>query len=328
MGFFSFNGEYYANKICEAENKILTQAELYEIKQLLKVLTDLSDEGYTDLNKYLEEKYHCISRIKKILKKHGESPFPVSHIKIPKVIYGDQEHELYEFSENLIFSASNCVTCSENPIIKDIIDYCNWLEYDENTAYVFLFRDAFLPYVYFFGKGRKNIYPWLINRAFLRQISEKESFDDEIRLPIYEALENGITEYTMFKKFCEERILAVLEKYPSVKTALTDLLKSITAKKITVVESGYCGTVPLMMTSIDERVDFRLFTTAPFLYETYKERIFCRKYEKIRSFETLYSQNVIMKYSRFENGKFFVKSAVNSDVTERSLAEIKKFLKI
>lgn len=60
------------------------------------------------------------------------------------------------------------------------------------------------------------------------------------------------------------------------------------------IESGYMGTVPMMLKALDDRVDFRLFTTAPFLYETYKDKIFCRKYEDIRRFETLYSQDLFI----------------------------------
>ena len=44
MGFISFNEEYYHRKLEEYENKILSDAEIREAKQLLKVLDDLTDE--------------------------------------------------------------------------------------------------------------------------------------------------------------------------------------------------------------------------------------------------------------------------------------------
>lgn len=49
------------------------------------------------------------------------------------------------------------------------------------------------------------------------------------------------------------------------------------------------------------RVDLRLFTTAPFLYETYQEKIFCRKYEELRNFETVYSQDLLLRYSSYDD---------------------------
>ena len=44
MGFISFNEEYYRRKLEEYENMILSDAEIREAKQLLKVLDDLTDE--------------------------------------------------------------------------------------------------------------------------------------------------------------------------------------------------------------------------------------------------------------------------------------------
>ena len=59
MGFISFNEEYYRRKLEEYENKILSDAEIREAKQLLKVLDDLTDEGYTNLNDTMEEDFSC-----------------------------------------------------------------------------------------------------------------------------------------------------------------------------------------------------------------------------------------------------------------------------
>ena len=74
--------------------------------------------------------------------------------------------------------------------------------------------------------------------------------------------------------------------------------------------------------SRDDRVDFRLFTTAPFLYETYQDRIFCRNYEDIRRFETLYSQDLFMQYSSYCNMEFYVNVSVEESVKEKTLSEI------
>lgn len=88
------------------------------------------------------------------------------------------------------------------------------------------------------------------------------------------------------------------------------------------IESGYMGTIPMMLKALDDRVDFRLFTTAPFLYETYQGRIFCRKYEDIRRFETLYSQDLFMKYSSYCNGKFYVNISLDESVKKKTISEI------
>lgn len=86
------------------------------------------------------------------------------------------------------------------------------------------------------------------------------------------------------------------------------------------------GTIPMMLKALDDRVDFRLFTTAPFLYETYEGRIFCRRYEDIRKFETVYSQDLLMRYSSFHGGKFYVNISADETVINNSLSEIKEFM--
>ena len=55
MGFISFNENYYRRKLEEYENKILSDADICEAKQLLKVLDDLTDERYTNLNDTIVE---------------------------------------------------------------------------------------------------------------------------------------------------------------------------------------------------------------------------------------------------------------------------------
>ena len=83
----------------------------------------------------------------------------------------------------------------------------------------------------------------------------------------------------------------------------------------------------MMLKALDDRVDFRLFTTAPFLYETYQDRIYCRKYEDIRQFETVYSQDLLLRYSSYHDGKFYVNVSVDEQVKTKSGNEIKEFMR-
>lgn len=59
MGFISFNENYYRGKLEEFEKKFISDADIYEVKQLLKVLDDLTDEGYTNLNDRMEADFSC-----------------------------------------------------------------------------------------------------------------------------------------------------------------------------------------------------------------------------------------------------------------------------
>ena len=327
MGFISFNENYYRKKIERYECNNLSETDINEAKQLLKMLDDLTDEGYTELNDRMEQDFLCLTRLRNVIHRCGEVPFPIDHERLSDTAYSKEEYELEELLGQLLKDASDVNSISGNLFLKDIYRYSEWIGYDEDTAYVFLMRDALLPYIFFCCKNKDNLYPWLISRRFLSDITKTKGVDDNIRLPLYEALENGYVSYDKYFSFCKERILAVLNEQPQLTKILCDMLGTIRQSRIIVIESGYMGTIPMMLAALDNRVDFRLFTTAPFLYETYQDRIFCRKYEDIRKFETAYSQDLFMRYSSWRNGKFYVNVSTDETVRNKSLSEMKMFLK-
>ena len=94
MGFISFHEKYYLRELSLFEDKELDEADIYKVKQLLKVLDDLNDEGYVNLNNYLEAKYRVITRLRSILSLHGEEPFRMPHLKFSKGRYSEYEFEL------------------------------------------------------------------------------------------------------------------------------------------------------------------------------------------------------------------------------------------
>lgn len=320
MGFLSFNETYYAESLKRLEGRALNAGELYEVKQLLKLSDDLLDEGYFALSHVLEEKYGALSRLREILKAHHELPFPVKRPMCSGVRYSDREVEIETVVHQLEQRVKNGITPSNDPFLADLRDYCGWIGSRPHTAYIFLLRDAFLPYLYFKSMGKDALYPWVINRDFLWQTAGK-GVDDLLRLPVYEALESGISEYRDFSAFCEARIRETLRGYPALERTLRELLRGIPEENILVIESGYCGTIPLTLAALDARVEFRLYTTAPFLYETYRDHIFCRRYEQIRSFETLYAQDALIRYSSFRNGHFYVRSAADHEIWEKAAGE-------
>lgn len=326
MGFISFNEKYYRDRLELLENKTLSNQDIYEAKQLLKVLDDLADEGYTNLNYRMEKDFLCLTRLRNLLKDSGASPFRIDNKVLMNASYSNEEYELNSLIDRLIESEEKVDYSSKNSFIKRIYLYSEWIGYEEGTAYIFLLRDTLLPYVYFRARHYKNIYPWLISRKFLENITNIENIDDDIRLPIYEALEIGYVEFKDFCGFCKEKMLSILNDHIALKRLLLHLLASVKENKIVVVESGYAGTVPMMLKVLDDRVNFKLYTTAPFLYETYKQHIFCRRYEDIRRFETVYSQDQLLSYSSYRDEKFYVNISEDEVVKRKSLEEIKYFI--
>ena len=327
MGFISFNEQYYKRRLEILENKILSADDLYEAKQLLKVLDDLQDEGYTKLNNRMEKDFSCLTRLRKLIGDAGETPFAVGQTCLPETGYAREEHELTALVNKLARDAGGQALRSEDPFLKDVYGFCDWIGYEEDADYVFLFRDALLPYLYFTSRKRRNTHAWLIGRRFIADMTGKADTDDALRLPIYEALESGYIDFAQFSAFCKDRMRSVLNENKALKETLLGLLDSVKGKRIIAVESGYCGTVPMMLGSLDDRVTFRMYTTAPFLYETYKDHIYCRRYEDIRKFERLYSQDLCMQYASCHDGRFYVRMSESPEVRNRSLAELKCFLK-
>jgi len=373
MGYISFNEKYFGQQLAALEQGRRTPEDIYLAKQLLKILDDLIDEGYTELNEKMEAGFSCVTRLRAFIKSAGGDPFPIEKDGLPPTVYGTETFELEELCGKLLnvkafdriklplterpqtlTDGTSSLTdgtlpltetqhpdvhyrptaeaeaesqAGANPFLSSIHDYCQWLGYEENTAYVFMLRDALLPYLYYKDLGRDHIYPWIISRKFLSGVTGQENVDDEVRACFYKALEAGIIDYPAFQAYCKADVRVTLEKHPALKKALLQLLGSIKEDRILVIESGYCGTMPMMLAALDERVEVRLYTTAPYLFETYKDVIFCRRYEDIRKFETLYSQDVLLQYAGFEDGKFFVKMSADQQVKEAAQSEIKALTK-
>lgn len=325
MSFISFSLNYYKKKIEEWEKSLLSYDDIYLVKQHLKMIDDLVDEGYNDLYNKLQEEFHGVSRLKSILNKYNEIPF--ENYKFDDKLYKSNQIniELNECINKLIKESKESKDVSNNSLLDEIVNFSKWLGQDENTAYVFLLRDTLLPYVYFKENTNCDIYPWLIGRSFLKYITNASNIDDIIRASIFDALE-VCDDYKSFKSFCKNKIINDLKKYPDVIHEVNKLLKSIQKEKIIVVESGCYGTFPLLLSILDERVDFKMFTTVPYLIKIYGDKIYTNAYEKNRLFETLYSQDKLFTFNSYIDNKFYVLLKDNSELKKKSLEEIKRMI--
>ena len=329
MGFISFSLSYYERELRQLEQEAATAESIYKAKQLLKMLDDLLDEGYTELNETLEKTYQGVSRLKKYLQKNGAEPFGIGKKKVAEeqLQYSEETLELVQALDAVIEQANQVTAASKEPFLQDLRRFCEWIGYEEDTAYVFLLRDTLLPYVYYRAKERNAVYPWLLGRKTLEHLTGKLYVDDEIRASVIKALEEE--KCGSFEDFCEvvlPDIRNTLKIYPGVQQCLNSMLGKITEKKIIVVESGCSGTFPMLLKSLDERVDVRMYTTYPYLFEAYGNRIFTTKYEENRLFETFASQNLYFQFSSLQNGQFLVKRCENAQVEEKTLEEIKTMM--
>lgn len=328
MGFISFSLDFYKKELQKLE-VVANEETIYRAKQLLKMLDDLLDEGYTELNEKLEQTCQGVSRLRKYLKDNHAEPFPIycKPLVETDVVYEQKSIELVEAIKELTENAKASTGVSDDAFLTELMRFCEWVGYEENTAYIFLLRDTLLPYIYYQSKNRKRIYPWLLGRKALAMLAGKEYVDDEIRASIIKALESG--KCCNYEDFCGvifPDIRASLKKYPEIENCLTALLQEIEEKHIIVVESGCSGTFPMLLMSLDDRVDMRMYTTYPYLFEVYGNKIYSSKYEENRLFETLYSQDLYFQFSDLKDGHFFITKCENKQVEENAFAEIKTIL--
>ncbi|NDO50028.1 hypothetical protein FMM75_11735 [Lachnospiraceae bacterium MD335] len=329
MGFISFSLDYYKKELQKLESVPVSAGTIYRAKQLLKMLDDLVDEGYTELNEKLEEACQGVSRLRKYLNDNHAKPFPIYRKPLAEtdVVYEQKSIELAEAIKELTGNAEKSKDLSKDAFLTELLRFCEWVGYEENTAYIFLLRDTLLPYIYYQGKNRKSIYPWLLGRKTLTMLTGTENVDDAIRASIIKALEFG--KCSSFEDFCGAvlpDIQTTLKQYPEIGNCLTALLEDIQEKRIIVVESGCSGTFPMLLMSLDDRIDVRMYTTYPYLLEIYGDKIYSPKYEENRLFETLYSQDLYFRFSDLKDGHFFISKCENKEVEKYALAEVKATL--
>ena len=121
MGFISFSLSYYERELRQLEQEAATAESIYKAKQLLKMLDDLLDEGYTELNETLEKTYQGVSRLKKYLQKNGAEPFGIGKKKVAEeqIAFDDIADEIVESApEAEIVEAPVIEETSEKPHVK------------------------------------------------------------------------------------------------------------------------------------------------------------------------------------------------------------------
>lgn len=328
MGFMSYSLHYYEKALQALEGNPPDAQSVYRAKQLLKMLDDLVDEGYTALAEEVEQAYRGVSRLRAYLAENHAEPFAMPARLQGTAAYQAGEQELVHAIRQLTEKARCSGKLSGNPFLQELNRFCEWIGNESDTAYIFLLRDTMLPYIRFLSEQRDNLYPWLLGRSALQMLTGQNDTDDVLRASVMDALEFG--KRRNFEEFCNYVLPDIRRKlscYPETEAFLTGLLRTITQKKIIIVESGCYGTFPMLLMSLDSRADMRMYTTVPYLAEVYADRIFTRAYENNRLFETLYSQDQYFRLSGIRDGRFYVKAGTDSMVEEKTLAEIRTMLK-
>lgn len=326
MGFLSYNLSFYQEELQKLEHTPATPERINRARRLLRMLEDLSDEGYFELQERMEETFFGVTRLKTYLKSNRAVPFaaPPKQANTKALFYAQRETELCGTIAQAVRTASAMPKAKPTPWADKLRRFCRWIGYDEKTAYLFLLRNTLLPYVYFFARGRKHIAPWLLSRSSFAALTGQKGADDEIRASVYKALEAGCADFPSLIRFVRPEMKKTIGRYPQAESALRSMLEEIKKEKILVVESGCTGTFPLLLMSLDSRVEMRMYTAYPYLADIFGERLFTTRYEENRMFETMASQEAYFRFSKIHGGRFYVQKCTDTSVEKQALAGIKR----
>lgn len=324
MGFLTYSLRYYRDALQTLEDMPAAPDRIDHARQLLRMLDDLTDEGYTELNAALEETFCGVTRLRTYLQKNHAAPFsfPAKPFDENALAYSSQNQKLGGAIERAMQMARAASESVSIPFADKLRRFCDWIGCEDGTAYIFLLRDALLPYVYYAARDRKRIYPWLLGRKSFAALTGQPNADDAIRSSIYGALEAGCADFQSFCQCALPDIRRTMRQYPQAESALRAMLESVDADKIIIVESGCAGTFPLLLMSLDDRADMRMYTTYPYLNGIYTERVFTSRYEENRMFETMAAQDAYFRFSELRDGRFYVQKCANASVEIRALSEI------
>ena len=324
MGFLSYSLRFYRDALQTLEATPAVPDNIYHARQLLRMLDDLTDEGYLELNEQLEAAFCGVSRLQDYLRKHRVKPFPAPGVRPDSAClsYAPQETELRSALGCAMQEAATRQDAGSAPFTDRLRQFCRWIGYDDQTAYLFLLRDTLLPFVYYAAQGRERSYPWLLSRSAFAALTGQRNADDALRASIYKALESGCTAFPEFSRLVLPDMRQTLDLWPQAACTLRAMLEQIDAERILVVESGCVGTFPLLLMSLDSRVELRMYTAYPYLTGIYGPRVFTARYEENRMFETMASQALYFRFSGLRNGRFYVQTCTDSAVKRQALAEI------
>lgn len=315
---------FYGNELKRLEDISPSPDSIYCARRLLRMLDDLADEGYNELSELLEKELHGVSRLHEYLRSNGAAPFRAGGC-LPDasgLSYSERETELSLAVSRAMLEADKLTDVHGIPFADRLKSFCRWIGYSSGTAYIFLLRDTLLPFVHYLGRGRAGVYPWLLGRKSFAELTGKRNADDEIRASVYRALEDGCTDCRSFFDFVLPDMRKTIAAYPRADDALRTMLASIDAKRIVVVESGCAGTFPLLLASLDPRVDMRMYTTYPYLTDIYKERVFTSRYEENR----MLSQKQLFGFAGIHDGRFYVRECTDASIRQQALQEIKTMM--
>lgn len=215
-------------------------------------------------------------------------------------------------------------------MLEQLVLYRKWLCSRSGQHRIFLLRDTLLLYLADRAEGNTAAVPLLIGRKFLDRIDPSfyndvvlESFYDLVSVP-------GLGSGDLLRGFRDLiRARTDAGTHPVMDQIRRLLDGALAQEQYAVVESGFQGTIPLLLRAADLRAsDFAMYTTLPWLGEIYKETVFRQNYHYLREMETLAAHDSLFEFDSVKDGRIFIREYRNETVRAMAFHEIVSFRRL
>ena len=338
MKTLEFEKCFYSRKVGEFEEKIkLNDSEIFEAQTMLQIL--VANQNYYPKQHQAMLEINAYARLRKLLFINGAEELPEIDEPTHETPNFDVEQSLDSFLGTVYQNIHLLDNAQDDVLLDEICAFSKWVSQKDGTK-VYLLRDMFLPYlIQRRVNGDKSARPCLFGRKLLKFFSDHkaqdgfdfgESDDADIYLEflyiIYDGAAAFPNDFEKFFEYIHPRFLEKIKSLPQYYNFIKKYLSSIKGDKILIVESGIMGTMPLILKSVDPRVDFVLFGTTPPFYHIYGERVFTRDMNKLTKLEQSVSQNELFVFSSVRKGEIYVKQTSDIERQKASIDEINKTL--
>lgn len=335
MKTLEFDKKFYSRRIAEFETKkFLSQEEIEEVQSMLQIIT-VNKGVYPKQTEAMIE-IDAFNRLRKLLANNGAEEKPTFTEFTHEAPNFGVEKSLAEFmNEMYSIKPLNDINKEKKNLINEICAFTDWVNKKEGTK-IYLLRDMFLSYLLQRQVNQDNTaIPFLFGRKLLKFLTNQnvsndfdfgESDDEQIYLDflytLFDAADLYPNDFESFFNYLKPRFLEKLQALPDYYQFIKNELAKIKSNKILVVESGIMGTMPLILKSVDERVDFVLFGTNPAFYQLYKHRLFTKDIVKLINLEQSVCQNELFVFSSVKDGEIYIKQTTDLFRLEESKKEI------
>ena len=343
-----------------ADGELLAAAQ--EASALHKFLADLVEEGYTDTEALLQERTDAADRLQRFLDAALETLGPPPErerfylipervrVEIPpadRAFADAPEISLHDYLDHLKARPDDPVDisdCFDDPrqmqrwqhktaqVMAEMAGFLRWID-DRLRARpdmvpVPLLRDTLLIHLGLTWLGRQPL-PVFISRAFANTWSTNHPIHETLADVVYRVLlEQGACGLaTMQRRFAEH-----LQGHPGVvpapfMRACREQLASLGAGRVpTFIESGVQGTFILPLLALSgPSAGMLLYTTVPWLYDTYAPSVYQPNYNYLREMETIVAHDHLFRFSAWRNGRVYVTETTDDRMRRLAAYEIRLF---